>query len=143
MTGLKFYYIRKAFLNCWAYQMSCLVDNVLKLNVALQKTMLTSLININKWLLHVKLLYIVCRLKTVSFLVVTEWWVLIRTKTASVYRSLWPDDRIGMIKPFVKLELVSRQTKVQASALCFNVKALHTKYLPVQKYMVVLDLEEQ
>ena len=30
---------------------------------------------------------------------------------------LWSDDRIGMINPVVKLELVSWITKVQASAL--------------------------
>ena len=43
------------------------------------------------------------RFLTASFLVVTDWWVVIRTKPVSVYRSLWSDGRISMIKPFVKL----------------------------------------
>ena len=40
------------------------------------------------------------------FSVVTDWWVLKRTKPISVYRSLWNDNRIGIINPFVKLKLV-------------------------------------
>ena len=35
----------------------------------------------------------------------------------SVYLNLWSGDQIGMINPFVKLELVSRYREVKASAL--------------------------
>ena len=51
------------------------------------------------------------------FSVVTDGWVLIRTKPVWVYRRLWSDNWIGMINLFVELKLVSRHTKVQASAL--------------------------
>ena len=69
------------------------------------KTMLTSLIIASKWLLHVKATYTICRLTTIGFSVVTDWWVLLRTKPVLVYRNLWSDDRTGMINPFVNLSL--------------------------------------
>ena len=92
----------------WAYQMSCLVNNVINKK---QKTMLISLINANKWLLHVKAKLTVCRLKTASCFVVTDLWVLMRTKLVLVHQSLWSDDQIGKINPFVKLELCLKAYK--------------------------------
>ena len=68
------------------YLMSFLVDNIL--NIGQKKTMLVSLINTSKRLLHVKAWKTVFRLKTASFLVVTDWWILIRTKPVYAYGRL-------------------------------------------------------
>ena len=69
---------------------------------------------------------------TTSFSVVTDWWVLIRTKPVSVYRSLWSDDRT-VWSTFV-IYLIEQQGIVKIIAYLL-IKVLVRKILKFLKYI--------